>query len=191
MTLLPPLYIIYIDQCRIPWIAVSSEFNVTFEYGISGPRLVYNCLSGLPPTGEIVSVCTSNGSWYPNPAEIVCTQPNDEGLFSVNQLSQCHNFNATAIKGVTDYDNTDATITDSNWQHNQGTKLSTSSILYSSDSFVTVQCHDYLTIVLVHKARHLCGSDLCLVGTGVPDKEMSWFPLYRICIIILLIQMSF
>ena len=81
LTFLPPLCII--DQCPVPWENVSSEFDLTFEYSISGPRLVCNYLSGLPPKGEIVSVCIKSGSWYPDLAEIVCTQPNNEGLSSV------------------------------------------------------------------------------------------------------------
>ena len=31
--------------------------------------------------------------------------------------------------------------------------------------------------VLVLKARHICGSAFCLVGIGVPDKALGWFPL--------------
>ena len=78
MTVLPPLCII--DQCPIPWENVGS--NVSFEYSTSGPRLVCNYLPGVvSPQGEIVSICTGNGTWYPNPAEIVCTQAN-EGLSS-------------------------------------------------------------------------------------------------------------
>ena len=67
---------IMLDQCPIPWENVGS--NVTFEYSISGTRLV---LPGLPLEGNIISVCTNNGSWCPNPADIVCTQPN-QGLFA-------------------------------------------------------------------------------------------------------------
>ena len=29
---------------------------------------------------------------------------------------------------------------------------------------------------LVVKARHLSGSAFCLVGMGVPDKALGWFP---------------
>ena len=77
MTVLLPLCII--DQCPIPWENVGS--NVRFEYSASGSRLVYNYLPGLPQ-GEIVSICTGNGTWYPNPAEIVRTQANNKGLSS-------------------------------------------------------------------------------------------------------------
>ena len=82
MTVLPPLCII--DQCPILWENVGS--NVSFDYSSSGPRLAIVCnnLPGLPvsPQGEIVSMCTGNGTWYPNPAEIVCTQANNKGLSS-------------------------------------------------------------------------------------------------------------
>ena len=71
---------IMLDQCPIPWENVGS--NVTFEYSINGTRLIYNHSSGSSPKGEIISVCTSNGSWYPNPAEVdLCTVKN-QGLSS-------------------------------------------------------------------------------------------------------------
>ena len=63
-----------VDQCPIPWENVGS--NVTFEYSISGTRFILSVLEG-----NILSVCINNGSWYPNPADIVCTQPN-QGLFA-------------------------------------------------------------------------------------------------------------
>ena len=73
MTVLP-----HIDQCPIPWENVSS--NVTFAYSVNESS---HYLAELSPQGEIVSVCTSNGIWYPN------TQSNtdSEGLSSIQSIS--------------------------------------------------------------------------------------------------------
>lgn len=52
--------------------------NLSFKYSarVDGPQLVCN------DQEDTVSVCMSNGSWYPNLAEIVCIQLIDnEGLF--------------------------------------------------------------------------------------------------------------
>jgi hypothetical protein len=45
---------------------------VSFEYSVTvdGSQLVYSFLPGLQ---KIASVCTRNGTWYPNPANITCT----------------------------------------------------------------------------------------------------------------------
>ena len=65
----------YAGHCPIPWARVNS--NIIFKYDSSGPQLVYRCLPRLQPQEEIISVCTSNGTWYPNPADIVCTFANE------------------------------------------------------------------------------------------------------------------
>ena len=59
-----------IDQCPIPWANMSLNNIISFEYDADGPRLVCNNRE------DIASICTNNGSWYPNPAEIICTQLN-------------------------------------------------------------------------------------------------------------------
>ena len=57
----------------LPWSNINSA-NVSFEYrlNVGGPQLVYSCFPGFQHQGEIASVCTNDGTWYPNPAEIVC-----------------------------------------------------------------------------------------------------------------------
>lgn len=106
---------IMVDQCPIPWENINS--NVTFEYSISGTRLIYNHLSGLSSKEEIISVCTRNGSWYPNPAEIdLCTAPN-QGLSSTQiNFSICHLLLYIYCEG--DCDNAGATTMDSNGKYN-------------------------------------------------------------------------
>ena len=59
----------YIGHCPI---TPSSITDLVTTFVSNGPRLVYRCLPGLHPQGEMVSVCLSNGTWYPNPAEIAC-----------------------------------------------------------------------------------------------------------------------
>ena len=60
----------YIGHCPI---TPSSITDLVTTFVSNGPQLVYRCLPGLQPQGEMVSVCLSNGIWYPNPAGIVCT----------------------------------------------------------------------------------------------------------------------
>ena len=48
----------YVDQCPTLW-ANNMSLNVSFEYNVGGPQLVCKYLS---PQGEIVLICTNNGS---------------------------------------------------------------------------------------------------------------------------------
>ena len=106
---------IMLDQCPIPWENISS--NVTFEYSISGPRLIYNHFSGLSPKGEIVSVCTSNGSWYPNPAEIDLCIVLNQGLSST-QIFTYFLFVICHYIIIGDCDNAGVTTMGSNEKYN-------------------------------------------------------------------------
>ncbi len=48
-----------------------SPFSDTTE----GANISFNCEPGLDPQREDVSVCSSNGSWVPDPAHRVCSTP--------------------------------------------------------------------------------------------------------------------
>ena len=107
-----------LDQCPIPWEKFNVGSNVTFEYSISGPRLIYNHPSGSSPKGEIISVCASNGSWYPNPAEIdLCTVPN-QGLCPQLRFSPIFYLPLYNNYCEGDCDNAGATTMGSNEKHN-------------------------------------------------------------------------
>jgi len=62
---------------------------------VEGSVIVYFCDEGLSPEGKMNATCFSNGSWIPNPAELLClnSHHDSEGLFSVGckkrQLKQC------------------------------------------------------------------------------------------------------
>ncbi len=48
-----------------------SPFSDTTE----GANISFNCELGLEPQRDDVSVCSSNGSWVPNPAHRICSTP--------------------------------------------------------------------------------------------------------------------
>ena len=35
--------------------------------------IVFGCNPGFVPAGNMIAVCTSDGRWNPNPAEVRCT----------------------------------------------------------------------------------------------------------------------
>ena len=37
-----------------------------------GSEIVYQCLSGFLPEGEVTSVCGGDGRWNPDPATLIC-----------------------------------------------------------------------------------------------------------------------
>ena len=41
--------------------------------------VVFYCNEGLTPEGKMTAICGSNGSWTPNPAELICMEPQTEG----------------------------------------------------------------------------------------------------------------
>ncbi len=45
-----------------------SPFSDTTE----GANISFNCVPGLEPQRDDVSVCSSNGSWVPDPAHRIC-----------------------------------------------------------------------------------------------------------------------
>ncbi len=50
---------------------IFSPFSDTTE----GANISFNCGPGLEPQKEDVSVCSSNGSWVPDPAHKICSTP--------------------------------------------------------------------------------------------------------------------
>jgi hypothetical protein len=98
---------------------------VTYVYSISGPKLIYDPeLSELSPKVEIVSVCTSNGSWHPNPTGVVCTQLPNQGL-SATQLTMilCHNYATIFCEGDCDTTGPTSTTTDSTGKYSNNELL--------------------------------------------------------------------
>ena len=53
---------------------------------IEGSVVAFFCNKGLIPDGQINTTCVSNGSWTPNPADLVCIEPpaEDEGLVYIH-----------------------------------------------------------------------------------------------------------
>ena len=39
---------------------------------VEGSVVVFYCNEGLIPAGQMNTTCASNGSWTPNPAELIC-----------------------------------------------------------------------------------------------------------------------
>ncbi len=46
-----------------------------FSDTTEGANISFNCEPGLEPQREDVSVCSSNGSWVPDPAHKICSIP--------------------------------------------------------------------------------------------------------------------
>ncbi len=44
-----------------------------FSHTIEGANISFNCEPGLEPQREDVSVCSSNGSWVPDPENRICS----------------------------------------------------------------------------------------------------------------------
>ena len=43
---------------------------------------------GLIPAGQMNTACASNGSWTPNPAELICNEPPSDGEFSCQWIAK-------------------------------------------------------------------------------------------------------
>ena len=48
---------------------------------VEGSVVAFYCNEGLIPLGQMNATCSSDGSWTPNPAELICNEPSD-GEFS-------------------------------------------------------------------------------------------------------------
>lgn len=40
--------------------------------------VVFYCNEGLTPEGQMTATCALNGSWTPNPADLVCMEPSPD-----------------------------------------------------------------------------------------------------------------
>ena len=41
---------------------------------MEGSALLYQCNPGFGPLGEMTAVCAANGSWSPDPADVMCRE---------------------------------------------------------------------------------------------------------------------
>ena len=65
---------------------------------VEGSVVAFYCNEGLIPLGQMNTTCASNGSWTPNPAELICSEPPSDGELSVDShgtISNMHYFIAT------------------------------------------------------------------------------------------------
>ena len=55
---------------------------------VEGSVVAFYCNEGLIPAEQMNTTCASNGSWTPNPAELICSEPpsDGEGQLSVDSL---------------------------------------------------------------------------------------------------------
>ena len=55
---------------------------------VEGSVVAFYCNEGLIPAEQMNTTCASNGSWTPNPAELICSEPpsDSERQLSVNSL---------------------------------------------------------------------------------------------------------
>ena len=54
-----------------------------------GAVVTFQCNPGLAPSQQMMSVCAANGSWTPDPAELVCMSPPPGKLNAVCRVHSC------------------------------------------------------------------------------------------------------
>ena len=50
-------------------------FVMAYDSTLEGSQIVFQCSPGFVPSQQMMSVCATNGSWTPDPAELVCMLP--------------------------------------------------------------------------------------------------------------------
>ena len=45
---------------------------MAYDSTLEGSWIVFQCSPGFVPSQQMMSVCAANGSWTPDPAELVC-----------------------------------------------------------------------------------------------------------------------
>ncbi len=64
-----------------------------FSDTTKGANISFNCESGLEPQREDESVCSSNGSWVPDPAHRICSTPPSPPLSEgIIVTETCYNY---------------------------------------------------------------------------------------------------
>ena len=48
---------------------------------VEGSVVAFYCNEGLIPLGQMNTTCASDGSWTPNPAELICNEPQSDGEY--------------------------------------------------------------------------------------------------------------
>ena len=48
---------------------------------VEGSVVAFYCNEGLFPLGQMNTTCASDGSWIPNPAELICNEPQSDGEY--------------------------------------------------------------------------------------------------------------
>ena len=63
-------------DCGDPSLPVNG-FVMAYDSTLEGSQIVFQCSPGFAPSQQMMSVCSANGSWTADPAELVCrgTQP--------------------------------------------------------------------------------------------------------------------
>ncbi len=70
----PCISLHFIVNCSDPSPVAGVIFS-PFLDTTEGANISFYCEPGLEPQGEDVSVCSSNGSWVPNPVHRKCSPP--------------------------------------------------------------------------------------------------------------------
>ena len=67
----------------------ANGFVMVSDSTLEGSQIVFQCNSGLAPSQQMMSVCAANGSWTPDPAELVCMSPPPGILNAVCRVHSC------------------------------------------------------------------------------------------------------
>ena len=62
----------YVVNCSDPNFPRNVSIR-TYQNTTEGAVIVFGCNPGFVPAGNVTAVCASNGSWTPDPAEVMCT----------------------------------------------------------------------------------------------------------------------
>jgi len=76
-------------SCSDPPLPPKNGSIGVYTSAVEGSMVAFFCNEGLIPEGQINATCVSNGSWTPNPADLVCIEPpaENEGSGSGNRTS--------------------------------------------------------------------------------------------------------
>ena len=71
-----PASIHYTEHCSYPVIGMNIIVDSYSTGGLEGSQIWYNCETGFVPRDKMIATCSHNGSWTPDPANLVC-----EGIY--------------------------------------------------------------------------------------------------------------